>query len=268
LKILILTTEDLSLNLRRGATMNTPKLTFKQPLKLGLVLSSLVLSTAQAQPATATTPPAAKSPAATATPVVTAPTATPPAATPPTAPKPAETKKAEPEKAPAVTAPVANNAVLSVAAGNWNSDRRPDAALLIKADDQADLYLYFNDGKGGMELKQVKKSLVWAGNLAGTLPKLTSGKRGVFYVDSQNEAVGRNRWSQRLTVQYRGNEFLVIGYTYTARDTLDLKYSLSCDFDLLTGKGVKNKQSGTVPKQTVKLSDWQDDNAITKQCRN
>lgn len=233
--------------------MNTQKLTVTHSLKFALFLSSMVLSTAFAQPETAATPPAAKTPAA---------------ATPPAAAKPAETKKAEPEKAPPATAPATPETVLSVATGFWNLDRRPDAAVLAKNGDQADLYVYLNDSKGGMELTLLKKSLVWAGNLAGTLPKLSTGKKGVFYVDSQNEAVGRNRWTQRLTLAYRSNEFLVIGYTYTARDTLDPKYSLSCDFDLLTAKGVKNNQPVTLPKERFKLSGWQDENAVIKQCRN
>lgn len=161
----------------------------------------------------------------------------------------------------------ADNLILSVAAADWNADKKPDSAALLRAGDQADLYLYLNNGKGGLELKLVKKALVWTGALAGTLPQLSTAKGGVLFIDSQNEAIGRNRWSQRLTIDYRDNDFLVTGYSYNERDTLEPNTSSSCDVNLLTGKGIKNKKAFKIDGQKIKLSDWADEKA-PKECRN
>ena len=168
----------------------------------------------------------------------------------------ADTKKTESE-----------NPILSVVAADWNADKRIDSAILLKSADQADLYLYLSNAAGDMELKLAKKNLVWSGALAGTLPQLKLAKDGGLLIQSENDAIGRDRWHQRLSIDYRDNDFLVTGYTYDAQDTLNPKFSLSCDVNLLTGKGVKNNKAFKIDGQKIKLSDWTDEKA-PKECRN
>lgn len=159
------------------------------------------------------------------------------------------------------------NPLLDVIAADLNNDKYSDSAMLVKSGDGADFYLYLGNAAGDTELKLAKKNLVWSGAMAGTLPQLRMAKDGAFYIYSQNDAVGRNRWHQRLNIDYRDNGLVVIGYTYDERDTLDPKSASVCDVDLLTGNGMKNKTPFKIDGQKIKLSDWSDDK-IPKQCRN
>ena len=139
--------------------------------------------------------------------------------------------------------------------------------MLLKSGDQADVYLYLANPAGDLELKLARKNLVWSGAMAGTLPQLKVAKDGGLLIYSQNDSIGRNRWHQKLSVDYRDKEFVVTGYVYDERDTLDPKFSLNCDVNLLTGKGIKNKTEFKIEAQKIKLSDLSDEK-IPKQCKN
>lgn len=159
------------------------------------------------------------------------------------------------------------NPILSIVAGDWNQDSLMDSAVLVKSGEQVDLYLYMSNATGVMELKQAKKNIAWSGALAGTLPYLKVVKNKNLFIFSENDAVGRNRWHQHLNVDYRDNDFVVTGYTYDANDTLDPKFSLTCDVNLLTGEGIKNNQPFKIAAQNIKLSNWSDEK-IPSQCLN
>lgn len=184
----------------------------------------------------------------------------------PDATAPAEAK-AEPEK---ITCEIplqkSDNPILSMVAADLNADKQIDSAVLLKSGDQADVYLYLANPAGDLELKLARKNLVWSGAMAGTLPQLKVAKDGGLLIYSQNDSIGRNRWHQKLSVDYRDKEFVVTGYVYDERDTLDPKFSLNCDVNLLTGKGIKNKTEFKIEAQKIKLSDWADEK-IPKQCR-
>jgi hypothetical protein len=177
---------------------------------------------------------------------------------------PAVTPKTETEKAPA--AETLENLILSSLVADLNADKKMDSAILIKSGDRVDLYIFLGDGTGNMKLKLIKKDIVWSGSLAGTLPQLKSAKGGGFFIYSQNDAIGRNHWYHRLSVDYRDKEFIVTGFISDERDTLDPKFSLTCDVNLLTGNIVKNKAAFKNAAQKLKVSDWSDDK-VPKQCR-
>lgn len=176
------------------------------------------------------------------------------------------TPKPEVEKTVSTAAESLENMVLSNMVADLNGDKKMDSAILLKSGDRVDFYLFLADAAGDMKLKQVKKDIVWSGSMAGTLPQLKAAKDGAFFIYSQNDAVGRNRWHQRLSVDYRDNDFVVTGFVYDERDTLDLKFSLNCDVNLLTGKGIKNKAEFKIEAQKIKLGDWSDAK-IPKQCK-
>lgn len=184
---------------------------------------------------------------------------------------------AAPDSAPAVATPkpetektasaeTLENLILSSVVADFNADKLMDSAILIKSGDRVDFYLYLGNAAGEMKLKLLMKDLVWSGSMAGTLPQLAVEKDGGLLVYSQNDAIGRNRWHRRLSVDYRDKEFIVTGYVYDERDTLDPKFSLNCDVNLLTGKGIKNKAEFKIEAQKIKLSDWSDVK-IPKQCK-
>jgi len=101
------------------------------------------------------------------------------------------------------------------------------------------LYLYLSTDKG-LLLATYAPALVWQGQMFGTQPSLDVNARGSLLIHSQNDAIGRNRWRETITVAYREGQFVVAGYTYTSRDTLDLDNTTSCDMNFLTGQWLRN----------------------------
>ncbi len=149
--------------------------------------------------------------------------------------------------------------LLSVAAGDWNGDKRIDSAVLIKSGDQADLYLYIRNAEGDMELKEYKKNAVWSGALAGTTPYLkVQDKDGLLLLYAENDAIGRNRWHQKLTLDYKETAFTVTTLSYDRVDTLNPEASLSCEVDFSRGLATKNKKPFKITAQKIQLSDWSD----------
>jgi hypothetical protein len=153
---------------------------------------------------------------------------------------------------------------ISVVTGDWNQDKRLDAAVLMKNKDAVELYVFLAEPKG---LRQFAyhKDIVWTGTMEGTQPYLQATGRGSLLINSENDSVGRNRWQQTLTVSYRDQQFMVAGYTYSSYDTLDLKNTFDCDLNVFTGRGLKNKQAFKIKAQKIKLKDWTDA-YISKQC--
>ncbi|PWQ97658.1 hypothetical protein [Leucothrix pacifica] len=160
--------------------------------------------------------------------------------------------------------------VLSVISNDWNNDGGMDRAVLVAPtdmDDDAGLYIYLSDAASPPpQLNIFKPNLAWSGILWGTIPRLALGKSGSIEVHSMNEAIGRNRWTQKLTIAYRDGAFVVAGYTYESYDTLDLNYAFSCDINLLSGNGFKNKKPVKVSQPVVKLADWSDQ-SVPEVCR-
>jgi len=159
--------------------------------------------------------------------------------------------------------------VLSVVTADWNDDGAFDRALLITSEtapDQVDLLVYLSESSHNMRLAASKKNIAWRGTMWGTQPALEIAGRGSLIITSANEAIGRNRWTQKLTVVYRDQAFVVAGYTYTERDTLAPSSHSSCDINFLTGRGVKNKKSFRTSAKVVALADWSEI-SIPQECR-
>ncbi len=125
--------------------------------------------------------------------------------------------------------------------GDLNGDGIPDRAVLSQEgeNDSATLHIY-TGSVGGLEmLEESAPNLVWMGSgMAGQQPDLRMTPHGSLEVISMNEAIGRNRWNQVLTIAFRDDIFKVAGFTYSWYDTLDLENQGVCDINLLTGKGV------------------------------
>ena len=153
--------------------------------------------------------------------------------------------------------------VLSVITEDWNNDGRFDRAVLVISEEDeiaTDLYLYLSDFEiKDMQLALHKKDIAWRGILWGTQPSLGLNEKGSLLIESKNEAIGRNRWFQTLTIAYRNNDFIVAGFSYNAYDTLDIDYLLECDINLLTGKGIKNGEVFKLELQNLSLADWPND---------
>ena len=101
-----------------------------------------------------------------------------------------------------------------------------DLAMLVdNRDAGADLYLYFgvdpNAPEGATKPSFVKKNAAWVGGGAGTLPSLAVSDKGSLLIKSENDAIGRDRWTETLTVVRRNGALVVAGLTFTSRDTLE-----------------------------------------------
>ena len=166
--------------------------------------------------------------------------------------------------------PISYENILSVVTSDWNGDGSFDRAVLsLSKDDvsEVNLHVYLSDSlKKSMKLEVHKKDIAWAGGLWGTMPFLDINKRGSLIITSHNDGFGRNRWTQKLTLAYRNSKFTVAGYTYTAYDTLDPDYSLSCDVNLLTGHGEKNGKSFELSAKELNILDWSDTHT-PKECK-
>ncbi|NTI21839.1 hypothetical protein G6M87_08110 [Rhizobium rhizogenes] len=165
---------------------------------------------------------------------------------------------------------VAPGRIVDAAIGDWNKDGKPDLALLVAPapDDQADssigIYIYLRDGEHSLlRLAAAAPNKVWGSTepdgIFGQEPSMKALPNGSLAVTSQNDAIGRDRWEQTLTLALRNNAFVVAGYTYVYRDTLNPDGGYSCDYNVLTGKATKGGKDLKTEGKTVKIEDWEDD---------
>ncbi|SIP97737.1 hypothetical protein SAMN05880582_101242 [Rhizobium sp. RU20A] len=155
--------------------------------------------------------------------------------------------------------------IVAAATGDFDKDGTNDLVLLVapaqdKADEDHGVYLFLTGETGKLTLKEIVPNLVWgAYDLFGQNASLEAMANGSFVIVSHNDAIGRDRWEQRLTIAYRNNEFAVAGYTYTGYDTLNPDAAQSCDINMLTGKGKANDKPVAITGKLIYLRDWKDE---------
>lgn len=154
--------------------------------------------------------------------------------------------------------------IISAATGDWNQDGSTDLAMLVSPEEGSDadngVYIYLASETGALELKSAIPNKVWGDlQMAGRIPSITALPNGSFTLTSLNDSVGRDRWEQTLTIAYRNFDFVVAGYTFTSRDTLDPEAGDDCDLNVLTGKGKHNGSPITAKAEIFFLKDWTDE---------
>ena len=149
--------------------------------------------------------------------------------------------------------------VIDVVTDDWNSDSRLDRAVLVEGEpSETDLFIFVSTGnEGERRLVAANRNLVWRGAFWGTQPSLEQIAGGDLQVQAQNEAIGRNRWFEILTIGHRDGEFLVVGYSYDSYDTLDLDAGRNCSADFEAGTGLLDGVPFTVTTPAVPLADWE-----------
>lgn len=146
-----------------------------------------------------------------------------------------------------------------------------DRAVLVENGDAgADLYVYRNlepasDPAKPVKPMLVKKDAAWSGAMWGTRPSLEANAKGSLLIKSENTGIGRDRWSQTVTLVYRNKELTVAGFTRETYDTLDPNAAHSCDLNFLTGKGKRDGKAIDVKSPARKFADWSDE-APPKEC--
>ncbi len=177
------------------------------------------------------------------------------AQTPPAAPA-SEAAKPEPQKADQV-------ATLSELKLDLNGDGVMDKATLVAAEHEpATLQIALGRRSGEavtFEAPAIKPDLVFHGSLAGQRASLEAGRGGSLRVLSLNEGIGRNKWTQTLTIAFRNGRFVVAGLTYATWDTIDLdnrESNYSCDVNFLTGRALRNDKPYPGRVKPVTLADF------------
>jgi hypothetical protein len=161
--------------------------------------------------------------------------------------------------------------VLAEVRADLNGDGIIDRAVLLRESDEddVDLAVYLSaDGHAATEPSLYRKAFGWAGDMAGTTPELSVNRAGSLVVVFQNDAIGRDRWRQQITIAFRRGELVVAGYDYSARDTLRPKFSRGCDLNFLSGEGVRDGKPVQLGAPAPRLADWTDkDKSVPETCR-
>ena len=142
------------------------------------------------------------------------------------------------------------------------------AVLVANSDMGADLYIYRNLEPAPEKPAKpalVKKDAAWSGDMWGNRASLETNAKGSLLIKSENSAIGRDRWSQTVTVVYRNKEFVVAGYSRDTYDTLNENASHSCDLNFLSGKGKRDGKTVELKGTAKKLADWSDED-LPKEC--
>ena len=155
--------------------------------------------------------------------------------------------------------------VVAAASGDWDGNGKTDLALITgpaagSAEDNG-VYIYLADpDEARLKVKVAAADKIW-GNLtmSGQEPGITALANGSIKLTSQNSSVGRDRWSQSLTLAYRNARFIVAGYTYSSHDTLDAGNKRECDLNVLTGKGTANGKSIAAKGAQIAFEEWNDE---------
>lgn len=138
-------------------------------------------------------------------------------------------------------------------------------AVLVETDGAADLYLFADMGEGWTKAA-FAPAIVWRGLMAGTDPSLEVADNGSLKVMSENSSIGRDRWTQTLTIAYRGGGFVVAGYTFSYYDTLDPDAGGICDVNLLSGRGTHKDAAFKTGFAARSVSAWTMD-TMPPECR-
>lgn len=140
---------------------------------------------------------------------------------------------------------------------DFNDDGVLDKAVLVQGKEDVDLYIYLSAQDGEMKLAAYNPGIVWSGVMFGTVPSLTQNpETKSLLLQSGNQAIGRGRWMQTLTISYRDNAFIVSGFTHESYDTLEPDNAHSCDYNLLTGKAIVDEKPTKLVKKRISLEEW------------
>ncbi len=158
---------------------------------------------------------------------------------------------------------------ISFVSTDWNGDGLEDRAFLITSaprEPKATLLIYLSEAPDRLRLAIRKENIVWHGSMYGNEAKLSLNDQGSLVISSQNEAIGRGRWNQKITAMYQDGAFIIAGYTYNYRDTLDLAAGVTCDINFLTRRGIRNNNPFRIDRAVINLIDWTE-SSIPTECK-
>lgn len=154
--------------------------------------------------------------------------------------------------------------IIDAAIGDWNRDGLDDLAVLAvtgpKENMKVGVYVYFREPQTEGSLLRLVLAVpdkVWGGRFHGQEPSVVALKNGSIAIETRNFAIGRDRWEHTISLAWRNGRFLVAGLTFKSYDTSQERESLTCDLNLLTGKGIINDKQTTFPPLSLTLDKWE-----------
>lgn len=156
--------------------------------------------------------------------------------------------------------------VIDATVGDWNRDGQPDLALLAADDAGIGVYVYLREAEtegGLLKLALSAPDKVWgrshSGGMVGQEPFIRALENGSIAVTEQNTGIGQDRWEVVRTIAWRGGAFVVAGFTLMSWNSLDEEDALTCDLNMLTGKGLVNDRPVRFDPSAIRLEDWPND---------
>ncbi len=167
--------------------------------------------------------------------------------------------------------------VVATLTGNWDDETFIDRAVLLQVDDEKlgpvlDFIIYAEDSNT-YEYIEVGRihDVAWNGRMWGSHASMIENEAGSIQINSMNEAIGRDRWHEELTIAFRDDAYRVAGFYNDWYDTLDLENGGACSLNFLTGEGEVYDGKGdmtpfthSIPAQ--ELSYW-DRSEAAAECR-
>lgn len=152
--------------------------------------------------------------------------------------------------------------LLSLVQQDWNSDGRPDKALLLRGagnSRQVALRIYLSDdSNSGYRLAGRHDAIGWVGQGEAGRPDLSASQSGVT-LRSGDSGSEKTPWHEVLSIDRRDDQFVVSRYTVNWHDKSDRRAGFRCDINLLSGNGVRNMTSLESVPSPATLEEWQRD---------
>lgn len=168
----------------------------------------------------------------------------------------------------ALSAPATAQSVVDSSLSDLNGDGLRERLSLLHYPGADSVDLIVEDTGHG---RVTARDIAWTGG-PGQRPDVDVALNGSVRLTSRNDSIGRDRWEQTLTIAYRGDAYMVAGFTYTYRDTLNPENTVRCDLNLLTGQGFVTHGSGarktvthTVPPRPA--TEWKHTDPIPAICQ-
>ncbi len=154
---------------------------------------------------------------------------------------------------PAAATTIDALAVVDAVRADLSGDGRDDLAVLESRDGLATLYVWLSDDSlAGVSLAAVARDV-----LSGARPWLETTAAGSLQVWAGDPGVGRNRWTETLTLAVWDGALRVAGFTRDSRDVLTGEADV-CDVNLLTGRGIRNGQAFRTATPALPVTAWSD----------
>jgi hypothetical protein len=138
-----------------------------------------------------------------------------------------------------------------------DGDGAADRVVLVEPSDSdpsiAELLVWVSSSTNASKPLHDRSLAVSLGTWGG-LPELRADRAGEFTVVAQNDAIGRDRWRQMVTLSIQREALAVLRYEFSQRDTLAPNSESRCVLDFAAGTGVLAGKGIAIPHGQVPLN--------------